>query len=157
MGCFRAPPPWRKTAPQKRPIKRSMIKRSLSYPSLWVLLTVCLGSVPGTTWGQLPGISGTSRPDFSVKHTDWRDCPRDKRDISTGQIHRMVGIQMWRCLAKFLCRYWLFSLPPNGPYPQYGWDFPEEIPEKFRKDPGNALRVFPEILLKSTAGNRQTL
>ena len=23
MGCFRAPPPWRKTAPLKRPIKRS--------------------------------------------------------------------------------------------------------------------------------------
>ena len=26
MGCFRTPPPWRKTAPLKRPIKRSMIK-----------------------------------------------------------------------------------------------------------------------------------
>ena len=25
MGCFRAPPPWRKTAPLKRPIRRSMI------------------------------------------------------------------------------------------------------------------------------------
>ena len=25
MGCFRAPPPWRKTAPLKRPIKRSRI------------------------------------------------------------------------------------------------------------------------------------
>ena len=24
MGCFRAPPTWRKTAPLKRPIKRSM-------------------------------------------------------------------------------------------------------------------------------------
>ena len=24
MGCFRAPPPWRKTVPPKRPIKRSM-------------------------------------------------------------------------------------------------------------------------------------
>ena len=24
MGCFRAPPPWRKTAPPKRPIQRSM-------------------------------------------------------------------------------------------------------------------------------------
>ena len=28
MGCFRAPPPWRKTAPLKRPIKRSMIMGS---------------------------------------------------------------------------------------------------------------------------------
>ena len=26
MGCFRAPPPWRKTAPLERPIKRSMRK-----------------------------------------------------------------------------------------------------------------------------------
>ena len=32
-----------------------------------------------------------------------------------------------------------------GPYPQYGWDLPEEIPEEFRKDPGNALRAFPEF------------
>ena len=28
-----------------------------------------------------------------------------------------------------------------GPYPQYGWHFPNEIPETFRKDPGNALRA----------------
>ena len=40
-----------------------------------------------------------------------------------------------------------------GPHPQYGWDFPEEIPEKFRKDPGNALRAFPGISLESTAGD----
>ena len=33
----------------------------------------------------------------------------------------------------------------TGPYPQYGWDFPEEIPEELRKDPGNALRSFPGI------------
>ena len=45
----------------------------------------------------------------------------------------------------------------NGPYPQYVWNFPEEIPGKFRKDPGNALRAFPEIPLKSTAGMPQTL
>ena len=38
------------------------------------------------------------------------------------------------------------------PHPQYGWDFPEEIPEKFRKDPGSALRAFPGIPLESTAG-----
>ena len=44
-----------------------------------------------------------------------------------------------------------------GPYPQYGWDFPEEIPEKFRKDPGNALRAFPGIPVESTAGIPQTL
>ena len=43
-----------------------------------------------------------------------------------------------------------------GPHPQYGWDFPEEIPEKFRKDPGNALRAFPGISFESTAGMPQT-
>ena len=32
--------------------------------------------------------------------------------------------------------------PETGPYPQYGWDFPAEVPEKIRKDPGNALRAF---------------
>ena len=31
------------------------------------------------------------------------------------------------------------------PSPQYSWDFPEEIPEKIWKDPGNALRAFPGI------------
>ena len=45
----------------------------------------------------------------------------------------------------------------NGPHPQYGWDFPEEIPEKFRKDPGNALRAFPGIPVESTAGIPQAL
>ena len=51
----------------------------------------------------------------------------------------------------------LLSLEFFGPYPQYGWHFPEEIPEKFRKDPGNALRAFPGIPLESTAGMPQTL
>ena len=43
MGCFRAPPPWRKTAPLKRPIKRSMKGAMLEIPescgcsSLWPL------------------------------------------------------------------------------------------------------------------------
>ena len=40
----------------------------------------------------------------------------------------------------------------TGPHPQCGWDFPEEILEKFRKDPGNALRAFPGIPVESTAG-----
>ena len=43
------------------------------------------------------------------------------------------------------------------PHPLYGWDFPEKIPEKFRKDPGNALRVFPGIPLQSMAGIPQAL
>ena len=44
-----------------------------------------------------------------------------------------------------------------GPYSQYGWDFPEEIPEEFRKISGNALRAFPGIPLESTAGMPQAL
>ena len=36
-----------------------------------------------------------------------------------------------------------FAQVPNDSYPRYGWDFPEEILEKVRKDPGNALRSFP--------------
>ena len=35
MGCFRAPPPWRKTAPLKRPIKRSMILTHFSLLSVF--------------------------------------------------------------------------------------------------------------------------
>ena len=45
----------------------------------------------------------------------------------------------------------LGPLPIIGPYSQYGWDSPEEIPEKFQKDPG------PGIPLESTAGIPQTL
>ena len=55
----------------------------------------------------------------------------------------------------------LMVVPANteasGPYPQYGWDFPEKVPEKFEKDPGNALRAFPGIPLERTAEVPQTL
>ena len=42
----------------------------------------------------------------------------------------------------------------DRPHPQYSWDFPEELPEKFRKDPENAFRDFP---LEGTAGIPQAL
>ena len=62
-------------------------------PAVATTLTV-LGCDPG-------------RPDLmSVQiRTEWTECPRDKRDISTGQtehINRMVAIRIWRCSAKFL-------------------------------------------------------
>ena len=57
----------------------------------------------------------------------------------------------------FLCFFFFSEVAFSGPHPQYGWDFPEEIPEKIRKDPGNALRAFPGIPLESTAGMPQTL
>ena len=53
--------------------------------------------------------------------------------------------------------YVLFLCSIFGPYPQYGWDFQEEIPERLRIDPGNALRAFPGIPVESTAGMPQTL
>ena len=56
------------------------------------------------------------------------------------------------CSANLLC----VVDRQNGPYPQYGWDFPGEIPEN-RKDPGNALGAFPAISLESTAGKPQAL
>ena len=34
------------------------------------------------------------------------------------------------------------SLGPFGPYPQYGWDFPEEIPERPRKRSQSVSGVF---------------
>ena len=51
----------------------------------------------------------------------------------------------------------LKRIRPYGPYPQYGLDFPEEIPAKLRKDPlrvrlgspkfkaFEASRAFPEL------------
>ena len=47
MGCFRAPPPWPKTAPLKRPIKRSM--------SLWVLSFPEFSGAPTFSLLQLEG------------------------------------------------------------------------------------------------------
>ena len=38
-----------------------------------------------------------------------------------------------------------------------GGDFPEEIPETNRKEPGTALWASPGIPLKMTAGMPQTL
>ena len=40
-----------------------------------------------------------------------------------------------------------------GPYPQYGWDFPEEIPEEFRKDPETLSERFLEFPLRVRLGS----
>ena len=69
--------------------------------------------------------------------------------------HPKPSISLSFCATNLLG--WLTTRNTLGPYPQYGWDFPEKIPEKFRKDPGNALRAFPGISLESTAGMPQTL
>ena len=36
-----------------------------------------------------------------------------------------------------------------GPYPQYAWDFPEEIPEKFRETPWKLSDSKPPVPMKS--------
>ena len=41
-------------------------------------------------------------------------------------------------------------------HPQYGWDFPGEVPEK-PEDPGTAHIAYPGIPLESTAGMPQAL
>ena len=55
-----------------------------------------------------------------------------------------VGCWCYRCCC-FGLLFVILLTKYRGPYPQYGWHFPEETPEKFRKDPGNALRAFPGI------------
>ena len=74
---------------------------------------------------------------------------------------RWISLVSWRIFCSFTgilrVRRVREILDVFGPHPQYGWDFPEEIPEKFRKDPGDALRAFPGISLESTAGMPQAL
>ena len=47
MGCFRAPPPWRKTAPLKRPIKRSM---RMSGETRWFREWFAIQSLRSSQW-----------------------------------------------------------------------------------------------------------
>ena len=49
MGCFRAPQPWRKTAPLKRPIKRSMRNVLSREPSGDRIARSCRHTVPDLT------------------------------------------------------------------------------------------------------------
>ena len=41
----------------------------------------------------------------------------------------------------------------SGPYPPYGWDFPEETPEKFRKDPETLSERFLEFASRVRLGS----
>ena len=63
--------------------------------------------------------------------------------------NNMLPRRILERLSSALCRM--------GHTPSTAGDFPEEFPEKFRKDPGNALRAFPGIPFESTAGIAQTL
>ena len=82
-----------------------------------------------------------SSSDDSVRAVPFQDC------VAEGTLH---DVHLYASLS---CG----TAQVSGSYPQYGWDFPEEIPEKFRKEPGNALRAFPGISLESTTGMPQAL
>ena len=76
--------------------------------------SVCLGSVPGTTWGRAPGTSRTSQPHlcFNPHRLDRMSPGQTGHSVGqAGHVHGMVALQMWRCPAEFLFVYWLFSLP----------------------------------------------
>ena len=61
MGCFRAPPPWRKTASLKRPIKRSMtlVRENQTCTKSW--LPFCVAFAPLFPKGNWP-FSSTGKP-----------------------------------------------------------------------------------------------
>ena len=50
------------------------------------------------------------------------------------------------CVCVRACVF--FLLCEFGPYPQYGWDFPEEIPEKFRKNSEKTPETLSERFLE---------
>ena len=75
MGCFRAPPPWRKTAPLKRPIKRSMKIQQLApyyfqYRRVLWESQVKIGSEsgPGLLFGGV-GAEGVPKACFKAKNS----------------------------------------------------------------------------------------
>ena len=58
------------------------------------------------------------------------------------------------CLAPIVSRV---SVGRMGHAPSTAGTFRKKFRQKFRKDPGNALRAFPGIPLESTAGTPQAL
>ena len=67
MGCFSAPPPWRKTAPLKRPIKRliaSLASSSAGFAHITAGFRDLLFSIFGPS-GLLGGEEGTFHVHFS--------------------------------------------------------------------------------------------
>ena len=70
MGCFWAPPPWRKTAPLKRPIKRSMMLehfRPIQVPKWGASRPVLRAQAIGPGWAET-GFLATS--DFRICFLD---------------------------------------------------------------------------------------
>ena len=59
----------------------------------------------------------------------------DQRKLTGGPRHK-VGEKTFHHLTTNMTFMY-------GPYAQYSWDFPEEIPERLRKDPGDALWNSP--------------
>ena len=118
---------------QKNPFGQPFLRTTPS-PLLWRTLIHMLISGPTQSQGQSQSQSRDSgQPNLRKRH---RSESRGSKKLSEFSNSSLQGYE-------------------SGPHPQYGWDFPEEIPEKIRKDPGNALRAFPGIPLESTAGMPQ--
>ena len=65
------------------------------------------------------------KPPFLGSWTDWTECLRAKRHISTGETGHssgMVTIQKWRYPAKFLYLCSLFFLVPSHPQSPKAWN-----------------------------------
>ena len=86
MGCFRAPLPWRKTAPLKRPIKRSM-----RFRGHWRKFQEKSGELSGIQWvlygayyefsGNSWGISGRGRVFEKIRGLGWFQAISDLKRL----------------------------------------------------------------------------
>ena len=120
--------------PRRRP--RDKLGTSQGHLGQLGLIYVCKSILKGQN---VPGTDGTY-------HGTDGTCPRDRRDA-----HQGVSRQNSLCLLVFFFPHMYEPQKgPNsrrldGPHPQYGWDFPEEIPEKFRKKTPETAGM-PQIL-----------
>ena len=66
--------------------------------------------------------------------------------VSLGRPEFVPGTPPGHPTAKFLYVIFLYRFfHKNGPYPQYGWHFPEEIPQKFGRTPETSSELFLEF------------
>ena len=97
-------------------------------------------------------------------HQSPASSARNQLSQAIPQFHVPRGTNAARLLASDTLWHFMTGTPflPTknlcGPHPQYGWDFPEEIPEKFRNFfPETLSERFLGLSLESTAGMPQTL
>ena len=104
MGCFLAPPPWRKTPPLKRPIKGSMISSNL--PSPRILDTDCITDLVNLDCGGINFSLNQPAPMCRKARKDAcsvLECASGKTSKVQKKVHLCDGFQVCRC--------WLYRLP----------------------------------------------